>query len=49
MPFVVRGGRVIVVVMGGEGVIIIIVVVELHFIELRGRRCGGERGVGGQK
>jgi hypothetical protein len=45
--FYVRGGRVIIVVMGGEGVII--VSVERRFIELCGRRCGGERGVGGQR
>ena len=49
--FYVMGGHVVVVVMGGKGVegrcrfVIIIVIVEPRFIELRGRRCGGERGV----
>jgi hypothetical protein len=37
---------------GGEGrcrFVNVVVVVEPHFIKLHGRRCGGERGVGGQR
>jgi hypothetical protein len=49
--FCVRGGCVVVVKggKGGEGCcrfVIVVVVVEPHFIKLRGRRRGGERGWG---